>query len=164
MIDRIDDDPEVESNEEADEPDLNWFECPMLPRGEMLAVIERHKDLDGRAVNLFKNALERAPRSDLFRRYVGPNLYHPGTYYIYTTLDPSRSRFKNWKEALIAEITALKVMLWAQFRRPEVTAMAIKHRSVAPCGVFPNPMAGIDAADLPPGQRSYNAGFAVYTI
>jgi hypothetical protein len=28
----------------------------MLPRGDMLAVIERNKDLDGRAINLFRSA------------------------------------------------------------------------------------------------------------
>jgi hypothetical protein len=144
VIDSIEDDPEVETSEEADEPDLNWFECPMLPRSNMLAVIERNRELDGRSVNLFRNALAREPRSDLFRHYVGPNLYHPGSHYIYTTPDPSRYRFKNW--------------------RPEITAVAIEHRSVAPCGVFSNTLSWIDEADLSPGERTYNAGFSVYTF
>jgi hypothetical protein len=116
----------------------------MLPRGDMLAVIERNKDLDGRSVNLFKNALEREPQSDLFRHYVGPNLYQPGSHYIYTTPDPSRFGFKNW--------------------RPEITAMAIEHRSVAPCAVFSNTLSWIDEANLLPGERTHNAGFAVYTF
>jgi hypothetical protein len=42
---------------EHDEPDLDWFACPMLPRGDMLAVIERHRELDGRSVNLFRKRL-----------------------------------------------------------------------------------------------------------
>jgi hypothetical protein len=61
---------------------LGWFEYPMMSRGDMLAVIERQKDLDGRAVNLFRSALVREPRSDLFRLYIGPHLYHPGSHYI----------------------------------------------------------------------------------
>ena len=128
---------------EHDEPDLDWFDSPILPRRDMLAVIERHKDLDGRAVNLFRNALEREPRSDLFRHYVGPNLYHPGSHYIYTTPDPSRYRYKNW--------------------RPEVTAAAIEQCSIVVCGLFSNTLSWIDATDLPPSERSYNAGFTVYT-
>jgi hypothetical protein len=78
--------------EDVAEPEPSWADSPMLPRGDMLAVIQQHKDLDGRAVNLFKNALEREPRSDLLRHYVGPNLYHPGSHYIYTTPDPRLSR------------------------------------------------------------------------
>jgi hypothetical protein len=116
----------------------------MLSRGDMLAVIERQKDLDGRAVNLFKNALQREPRSDLLTHYIGPHLYHPGSHYIYTTPDPSRYRFKNW--------------------RPEITAAAIEHGSILPCGLFSNTLSWIDEANLPPGDRTYNAGFAVYTF
>ena len=142
MIDPIDDDPEDTGNITA--PDLSWADCPMLPRGDMLAIIERHKDLDGRAVNLFRNALQRPPRSGLFEHYIGPNLYHPGSHYIYTSPDPSRIKHKNW--------------------RPEITALAIEHGSVAPCGVFSNTLSWIDGADLPPGERTYNAGFAVYTF
>jgi hypothetical protein len=134
---------EPQNTVEHDEPDLDWFACPTLPRGDMLAVIERRKDLDGRSVNLFRNALEREPRSDLFRHYVGPNLYHPGSHYIYTTPDPSRYRYKNW--------------------RPEMTATAIEHRSIVVCGLFSNTLSWIDEADLSPGERTYNAGFTVYT-
>src|SRR5260370_27464696 len=112
----IDDDPD--GAREFDEPELNWADCPMLPRGDMLAVIERYKDLDGRAVNLFRNALQRKPRSDLFEHYLGPHLYHPGSHYIYTTPDPDRFRFTNW--------------------RPEITALPIEHRPVRPCALFLN--------------------------
>jgi hypothetical protein len=110
----------------------------------MLAVIERQKDLDGRAVNLFRSALVREPRSDLFRHYIGPHLYHRGSHYIYTTPDPNRIKFRNW--------------------RPEITALAIEHCSVAPCGVFSNTLSWIDEDDLLPSERTYNAGFAVYTF
>ena len=144
MIDVIDDDPAIGNIVEHDEPDLNWFECPMLPRGEMLVVIQRNKDLDGRSINLFRNALERQPRSDLFRHFIGPNLYHPGSHYIYTTPDANRYGFKNW--------------------RPEITAAAIEHQTIAPCGLFSNPLAWIDDADLPPSERTHNAGYTVYTI
>src|SRR6266446_484344 len=122
MIDPVDDDSDER------EPDRDWFACPMMPRAEMLAMIERHKDLDGRGINLFKNALGREPRSDLLRHYVAPNLYHPGSHYIYTTPDPSRYRFKNW--------------------RPELTAAAIEHRSILACGLFSNTLSWINAADL----------------
>src|ERR1700761_4326451 len=88
---------------EYDVPNLNWFECTMLPRGDMLAIIQQHKDLDGRSVNLFRNALERKRRSDLLDHYVRPPLYHPGSHYIYTTPDPSRFRYKNWRP----EVTAI---------------------------------------------------------
>jgi hypothetical protein len=117
---------------------------PILSRSATLAVIERHAVLDGRAVNLFRNALKREPRSDLFRHYIGPNLYHPGSHYIYTTPDPDRIRYRNW--------------------RPEITAFAIEHCSIAPCAVFSNTLSWIDAADLSPSERTYNAGFAVYTF
>lgn len=126
------------------EPGPSWFDCPVLPRSDMLAVIERHKDLDGRAVNLFRNALQRPPRSGLFEHYLGPNLYHPGDYYIYTSPDPNRIKFTNW--------------------RPEITALAVEHRTIVPCGVFSNTLSWIDEADLSPGERTYNAGFAVYTF
>ena len=155
MIDQIADRPEVGCWQDAaelaadivehDVPHLDWFECPMMSRGEMLAVIERQKDLDGRAVNLFRNALVREPRSDLFRYYIGPHLYHPGSHYIYTTPDPSRFRFKDW--------------------RPEVTAAAIEHCSINVCGLFSNTLSWIDDdARLSPSERAYNAGFAVYTV
>ena len=145
MIEPIDEeDAEDIDNVDVGEPGPSWFACPMLPRGDMLAVIERHKDLDGRAVNLFKNALQREPRSDLFRHYIGPHLYHPGSHYIYTTPDPSRYRHKNW--------------------RPEMTALAIEHQTIVPCGLFSNTLSWIDETGLLPGERTYNAGFAVYTI
>ena len=152
MIHQIDDDwwvadelsAEPQNIVEHDLPALDWCECPMLSRGDMLAVIERQKDLDGRAINLFKNALQREPRSDLFRHYIGPHLYHPGSHYIYTTPDPSRYGFKNW--------------------RPEITALAIENCSIAPCGLFSNTLSWIDEGGLPPGERTYNAGFAIYTF
>jgi hypothetical protein len=66
MIEQVANQPEVEDWREADElaadivehdaPRLHWFECPVMSRGDMLGVIKRQKDLDGRAVNLFKNA------------------------------------------------------------------------------------------------------------
>ena len=142
MIDPIEDNRDEPGD--VGQSDPSWFDHPILPRGEMLAVIERRKDLDGRSVNLFRNALQRQPRSDLLEHYLGPNLYHPGSHYIYTTPDPSQFRFKNW--------------------RPEITAAAIEHRSVAPCGVFSNILSWIDEADLSPGERTYNAGFSVYTF
>jgi hypothetical protein len=45
---------------------LSWANRPMLSRAEMLRVIEQSKKLDGRAVNLFRNALQRPRKSDLF--------------------------------------------------------------------------------------------------
>jgi hypothetical protein len=138
MIDLID--PEVPDDTE----DFNWFECPILSRRDMLSVIGRCKDLDGRAVNLFRNALTATPRSALVDHYVGPNLYRPGAYYIYTTPDASRYKYRNW--------------------RPDVTAFAAEHRTVIACGLFSNPLAWIDPSDLRPSERAYNAGFAVYTI
>jgi hypothetical protein len=137
--DGLDDSPDVPESEGP-----SWFACPMLPRSDMLAVIERHRVLDGRAVNLFRNALQRKPRSDLFEHYLGPHLYHPGSHYIYTTPDPDRFRFTNW--------------------RPEITALAIEHRSVAPCAVFSNTLSWIDEANLLPGERTHNGGFCVYTF
>jgi hypothetical protein len=117
VIEPIDDNPDGSCD--FGEPELSWADCPMLPRSEMLAVIERQKAL-------------------------GPNLYHPGSHYIYTTPDPDRFRFTNW--------------------RPEITALAIEHRSVAPCAVFSNTLSWIDKADLLPSERTHNAGFAVYTF
>ena len=64
--DGLDDSPDVPESEGP-----SWFACPILPRSDMLAVIERHKALDGRAVNLFRNALKGQPRSDLFEHYPG---------------------------------------------------------------------------------------------
>jgi hypothetical protein len=116
----------------------------MLSRVHMLAVIEEDKHLDGRAVNLFRNALQRRPQSDLLKHYIEPHLYHPGSYYMYTTPEPDRVRFKNW--------------------RPEITARAVKHSTIAPCAVFSNTLAWIDDADLSPSERTYNAGFGVYTF
>jgi hypothetical protein len=143
VIDAIDDG--LDDSPDVPEPEgPSWFACPMLPRSDMLAVIERYEKLDGRAVNLFRNALQRKPRSDLFEHYLGPNLYHPGSHYIYTTPDPDRFRFTNW--------------------RPEITALAIEHRWVAPCAVFSNTLSWIDEANLLPGERTHNAGFAVYTF
>jgi hypothetical protein len=39
--------------------------------------------LNDRAVNPFRNALQRKPRSDLFEHHIGPDLYHLGPYYMY---------------------------------------------------------------------------------
>jgi hypothetical protein len=156
VIHQIDDDwwaDHIEGTDKSAEPQnivdcdvhaLDWFECPVLSHRDMLAVIERQKDLDGRAINLFKNALEREPRSDLFRHYIWPHLYHPGSHYIYTTPDPRLYKFKNW--------------------RPEITAAVIEHSAIGGCGLFSNTLSWIDKADLPPGERTYNAGFAVYTF
>jgi hypothetical protein len=95
VIDPIDLDPEDAGEIAAS--DLSWADCPMLPRADMLAIIKRQKDLDNRAVNLFRSALQGKPRSDLFEHYLGPNLYHPGSHYIYTNPDPDRIKLKNWR-------------------------------------------------------------------
>ena len=92
MIDAIDDGPDDRCD--VGKPGPSWFDCPMLPRGDMLAVIERRKDLNGRGINLFRNALKGQPQSGLLEHYIGPNLYHPGVHYMYTTPEPSRSNFK----------------------------------------------------------------------
>jgi hypothetical protein len=56
VIAPIDDDPDSACDFDEPEPGPSWFDCPMLPRGDMLAIIERKKDLDGRAINLFRSA------------------------------------------------------------------------------------------------------------
>jgi hypothetical protein len=61
VIDLIDDDPD--GVRDFAEPEPDWANCPMLPRRDMLAVIERHKALNGRAVNLFRK--KGQARSDL---------------------------------------------------------------------------------------------------
>ena len=126
------------------EPEPSWFECPILSRCEMLAVIQKRGILDGRAVNLFRNALQRPPKTDLLTHYMELHFYQPGSHYMYTTPDPERVKYKNW--------------------RPEITALAVEHRLIAPCAVFSNTLAWIDANDLLPSERTYNAGFAVYTF
>jgi len=45
-----------------------------------------------------------------------------------------------------------------------MTALAIEHQTVVPCGLFSNTLAWVDETELPPGERTYNAGFAVYTV
>src|SRR5215472_11499493 len=137
---------EDDSDDFADvaEPEPSWADCPILLRSDMLAVIQERGNLDGRGVNLFRNALQRPPQSDLWKHYIGPHLYHPGSHYIYTSPDPDRIKYKNW--------------------RPEITALAFEHRSVAPCAVFSNTLSWIDGTDLSPSERTYNAGFAVYTV
>lgn len=151
---------------EFGEPD--WFAYPMLRRADMLAALEDGHQLDGRAINLFRNALTREPYSDLVRHYIGPNLYQPGSHYIYTTPDTDRFGYKNW--------------------RPTMTAKAIELRSIVFCGLFSNTLSWIaptapkrpsgpldeahpgGALDLDggtercPSERTFNAGFAVYTI
>jgi hypothetical protein len=58
MIDPIDDDPDDPTDvPESEGP--SWFERPILPRGEMLALIEERRKVDGRAVNLFRNGSRR---------------------------------------------------------------------------------------------------------
>jgi hypothetical protein len=42
VIDPIDDDPDGACD--CAEPELKWADCPILPRGEMLTVIERDQD------------------------------------------------------------------------------------------------------------------------
>jgi hypothetical protein len=129
---------------EPDEPDVDWFDCPVLSRSAMLALVEQCRDLDGRGVNLFGNALKLPPRSGLLEHYVGPNLYQPGSHYMYTTPDPDRYRYTNW--------------------RPEVTAVAVEHQTIEVCGLFSNPLTWIVDTDLRPSERTYNAGFTIYTI
>jgi hypothetical protein len=142
VIEIVEFDPMHEDIEDHTDPD--WFECPILPRADMLAVIERRRQLDGRSLNLFRNALERKPRSDLLEHYIVPNLYRPGEHYIYTTPDANQYRFRNW--------------------RPELTAVAVECQALAACALFSNPLAWIDETDLRPSERTYNAGFTVYTI
>jgi hypothetical protein len=141
-------DPVDDGDPEADGPagvrNPSWFDCARLPPAEMLAIIERKAQLDRRGINLFRNALQRKPRSDLFGHYIGPNLYQPGSHYIYTTPDPQRFRYRNW--------------------RPEMTAKAIELRSMVFCGLFSNTLSWIDEAGLSPGERTFNAGFTVQTI
>jgi hypothetical protein len=64
----------------------SWFACPMLPHSDMLAVIERHKAVNGRAMNLFRNALQRKPRLDLLEHYIEPHRYNSGSCYVYTQI------------------------------------------------------------------------------
>jgi len=137
---------EDDSDDFADiaEPEPTWFQYPILSRSEMLASIQERGNLDGRAVNLFRNALQRPKKSDLLTHFIALNLYHPGSHYIYTTPDPDQVRYKNW--------------------RPEMTALAIEHRTILPCAVFSNTLSWIDGNDLRPSERTYNAGFAVYTF
>ena len=47
MIDLIDDD--LDGACDFAEPELSWADCPMLPRSDMFAVIERYGKFDGRA-------------------------------------------------------------------------------------------------------------------
>jgi hypothetical protein len=63
VIEPIDDNPD--GADDFCEPELNCADCPMLPRSDMFALIERQKALGGRTVNLFRNALKGQPRSDL---------------------------------------------------------------------------------------------------
>ena len=132
MIDPI----EHDADDFADVAELepSWFQCPILTRSEMLAAIQERGDLDGRALNLFRNALQRPPKSDLLTHYMEPHFFQPGSHYMYTTPDPDRIRHKNW--------------------RPEITALAVEHRWIAPCAVFSNTLSWIDAADLLPGERT----------
>jgi hypothetical protein len=99
VIDPIEDD-NPDDADDFDAPEPNWWGCPTLLPADMLAMIQRNKGLDGRAVNLFRNALKGQPRSGLLEHYIGPNLYHPGSHYMYTTPDPRRSWSKNWRSAV----------------------------------------------------------------
>ena len=60
MIDPIEDD--LDDFGDVAEPEPSWADSPMLSRAHMLAVIEENKHVDGRAVNLFRNALQRPPQ------------------------------------------------------------------------------------------------------
>lgn len=71
-------------------------------------------------------------------------MFRPGIYYIYITPEPELFKFGNW--------------------RPVVTKKALEMKWIGPCGVFSNTLSWIDDADLPPSERAFNAGFAVYTI
>jgi hypothetical protein len=89
VIDLIDDDPDGACD--FDEPELNWADCPILPCSDIFALIERHGVLDGRAVNLFRNALKGQPRSDLLESASVP----PGAYYNVNDPRPEPIRAKN---------------------------------------------------------------------
>jgi hypothetical protein len=78
---------------------LSWFNCPILPPGEMLATIKRCGRLDGRSLNLFA-ALERPPRSDLFDLYLRENLYQPGSHYVYVTPDAVEYGYKDYRPVM----------------------------------------------------------------
>ncbi len=130
MIDAIEDGPDDRCD--VDEPGPSWFDCPMLPRGDMLAVIERRKDLNGRGINLFRNALKGQPRSDLFEHFLGPNLFSPGSHHMYTTPDPSRIWFKNWRSAV--QIFSLTIRLI----RPASKIVKTKIWNTSLCGLNTN--------------------------
>jgi hypothetical protein len=72
VIDAIDDG--LDDSPDVPEPEgPSWFACPMLPRSDMLAVIERYEKLDGRAVNLFRK--KGQARWIYYNGYIGPHLY-----------------------------------------------------------------------------------------
>ena len=129
---------------EEDAADRTGSRVRCSPEGRCLPAIGRRSELDGRAVNLFENALTLRPRSGLLDHYIAPHLYPPGSHYIYTTPDPERYRFKNW--------------------HPQVTAAAVEHQTIMACSLFSNPLAWIDETDLPPSERTYQLGFGVHTI
>jgi hypothetical protein len=137
VIDLID---ELEVLGDLAEPDPSWFECPILRRAEMLATIKQKGALDGRSVNLF-SALERPPKSDLLELYLWENLYRPGFHYIYVTPDPSRYGSADWQPALAGASVAASL--------------------AGACTLFSNTLSW---GESPPSERTYNAGFAVYTI
>jgi len=119
---------------------LSWFDCPILPPGEMLATIKRCGGLDGRSLNLFA-ALERPPRSDLFNLYLRENLYQPGSHYVYVTPDAVEYGYKDY--------------------RPVMTKGVMQLGKIWPCALFSNTLSW---GKTPPSERTHNAGFGVYTI
>jgi hypothetical protein len=60
VIDSIGDD--LRDPGDVGEPEPSWADCPVLPRVDILAVIEGNRDLGGRALNLFRGGSEREPR------------------------------------------------------------------------------------------------------
>jgi hypothetical protein len=129
---------DVEEFPEVQEPD--WSDCPILHRAEMFEEIKRRGALDGRSLNLF-SALTRPRRSGLVDHYVYQNLYRPGSHYMYVTPDAEQYRYGYW--------------------RPVMTKAVAEHRTMLPCTLFSNTLSW---GDTRPRERTFNAGFAVYTI
>jgi len=68
MIYPIEDD--LDDFADVAEPEPSWADCPLLRRADMLGVIEKRGNLDGRAVNMFLNCFAvriTCTRSDYFR-------------------------------------------------------------------------------------------------
>ena len=52
----------------------------------MLAVIERHKAVNGRGDESVQECFQRKLRLDLLEHYIEPHLYNPGSCYVYTQI------------------------------------------------------------------------------